>query len=103
MFPDLMRRIYGSDDFFPDTRRKPYHSPPETWKFCKLLHDGASLYVTILVAYDHCCSWANGILHGDGTDENYSWNCGSEGDEGAPAAGAFRASPEAGSKISSAF
>ena len=26
MIPDLMRRIYGSDDLFPDTREEAYHS-----------------------------------------------------------------------------
>ena len=39
-----------------------------------------------LVAYDHKRNWANGNNNQDGTDENYSWNCGSEGDEGVPAA-----------------
>ena len=29
MVPDLMRRIYGSDDFFPDNRADAYHRLPE--------------------------------------------------------------------------
>ncbi len=30
--------------------------------------------------------WANGHNNQDGTDDNYSWNCGHEGEEGAPSA-----------------
>jgi isoamylase len=82
MVPDLMRRIYGSDDFFPDTREEAYHSYQSVNYVTS--HDGFTLYD--LVSYDHKRNWANGNNNQDGTDENYSWNCGSEGDEGAPAA-----------------
>jgi glycogen operon protein len=44
-------------------------------------HDGFSLYD--LVSYDHKRNWENGHRNQDGMDENYSWNCGHEGDEGA--------------------
>jgi glycogen operon protein len=44
-------------------------------------HDGFSLYD--LVSYDHKRNWENGHCNQDGMDENYSWNCGHEGDEGA--------------------
>ena len=30
-------------------------------------------------------NWKNGHSNQDGMDANYSWNCGHEGDEGAPA------------------
>ena len=47
-------------------------------------HDGFTLYD--LVSYDHKRNWTNGHSNQDGTDDNYSWNCGHEGDEGTTAA-----------------
>jgi glycogen operon protein len=81
MVPDLMRRIYGSDDFFPDTRADAYHAYQSVNYVTS--HDGFTLYD--LVAYDHKRNWANGNNNQDGTDDNYSWNCGHEGEDGAPA------------------
>ncbi len=46
-------------------------------------HDGFCLYD--LVSYNHKHNEANGHDNTDGTDDNRSWNCGWEGDEGAPA------------------
>lgn len=46
-------------------------------------HDGFSLYD--LVAYNNKHNWANGHQNEDGCDDNYSWNCGWEGDAGVPA------------------
>ena len=46
-------------------------------------HDGFTLYD--LVAYNQKHNLANGNNNQDGTDANYSWNCGYEGDKGAPA------------------
>ncbi len=46
-------------------------------------HDGFTLYD--LCAYDKKHNNANGDGGADGLDENYSWNCGWEGDQGAPA------------------
>src|SRR2546429_3745827 len=83
MVPDLMRRIYGSDDFFPDTRADAYHAY-QSVNFVTS-HDGFTLYD--LVSYDHKRNWTNGHNNQDGTDDNYSWNCGHEGDEGSTAAG----------------
>ena len=80
MVPDLMRRLYGSDDLFPDTRADAYHAY-QSVNFVTS-HDGFTLYD--LVSYDHKRNWANGSDNRDGTDSNYSWNCGHEGDEGAP-------------------
>ena len=80
MIPDLMRRIYGSDDLFPDTRAEAYHAYQSINYITA--HDGFTLYD--LVSYDRKHNWKNGHNNQDGMDENYSWNCGHEGDEGAP-------------------
>jgi glycogen operon protein len=81
MVPDLMRRIYGSDDFFPDDRDDAYHAYQSVNYVTS--HDGFTLYD--LVSYNEKHNWANGQNNHDGMDENYSWNCGHEGDAGAPA------------------
>lgn len=78
MIPDLMRRIYGSDDLFPDSRADAYHAYQSVNYITS--HDGFTLYD--LVAYNEKHNWANGNNNQDGTNENYSWNCGHEGDEG---------------------
>ena len=80
MVPDLMRRIYGSDDLFPDTRAEAYH-PYQSINYLTS-HDGFTLYD--LVSYNVKRNWNNGQNNQDGMDQNYSWNCGYEGDEGAP-------------------
>jgi isoamylase len=82
MIPDLMRRIYGSDDLFPDSRDHAYHAF-QTVNYVDC-HDGFTLYD--LVSYNQKNNWKNGHGNQDGMDANYSWNCGHEGDEGAPAA-----------------
>ena len=79
--PDLMRRLYGSDDLFPDTLLdacRPYQSV----NFITA-HDGFCLYD--LVAYNQKHNQANGHNDTDGADDNRSWNCGWEGDVDAPA------------------
>ena len=81
MIPDLMRRIYGSDDLFPDSRSDAYHAY-QTVNYIDS-HDGFTL--NDLVSYNCKHNWANGQNNQDGMNENYSWNCGHEGDEGAPA------------------
>ena len=81
MVPDLMRRVYGSDDFFPDDREDAYHAYQSVNYLTS--HDGFTLYD--LVAYNEKHNWANGQNNQDGMNDNYSWNCGHEGDEGAPA------------------
>jgi isoamylase len=81
MVPDLMRRIYGSDDFFPDDRDDAYHAYQSVNYIAS--HDGFTLYD--LVSYNEKHNWANGQNNQDGMKENYSWNCGHEGDAGAPA------------------
>jgi isoamylase len=76
----LMQRLYGSDDLFPDglmeTRR-----PQQSVNFLTA-HDGFCLYD--LLAYNSKHNEANGHNNSDGCDNNLSWNCGWEGDQGAP-------------------
>jgi glycogen operon protein len=87
MVPEVMRRIYGSDDLFPDSRADAYHAYQSVNYVTS--HDGFTLYD--LVSYDRKHNWQNGNNNQDGTDANYSWNCGQEGDEGvSPAVLALR-------------
>ena len=81
MVPDLMRRIYGSDDLFPDSRADAYHAYQSVNYINS--HDGFTLYD--LVSYNQKHNWKNGHNNQDGMDQNYSWNCGHEGDESVPA------------------
>ena len=70
----IAQRVQGSPDIFPGT-------PTRTVNFIDA-HDGFTLYD--LVAYDRKHNQANGWNGNDGTDDNHSWNCGFEGDDGAP-------------------
>ncbi len=63
-------RICGSDDLYHG--RGPLHSI--NFITC---HDGFTLYD--LVAYNHKHNEANGEGNRDGSDGNWSWNCGAEG------------------------
>jgi isoamylase len=81
MVRDLMRRIYGSDDLFPDGLTDAYHAF-QTLNYVDC-HDGFTLYD--LVSYNQKHNWKNGHNNQDGMDQNYSWNCGHEGDDGVPA------------------
>ncbi|SMP66690.1 glycogen operon protein [Neorhodopirellula lusitana] len=72
---DLMMRLYGSDDLFPDDRMHAYQ-PPLSVNYITS-HDGSTLYD--LVSYRLKRNWANGHNNTDGSNE-YSWNCGWEGD-----------------------
>jgi isoamylase len=73
LVPQLQRRMQGSPDLF----ESPLHSV--NFVAC---HDGFTLYD--VVAYDHKHNEANGEGGRDGTNDNRSWNCGWEGDEGVP-------------------
>lgn len=76
---DLMRRIYGSDDLFPDdafNACRPYQSVNYI-----VSHDGFSMYD--LVSFSAKNNWANGHNNTDGTHD-HSWNCGWEGDQNVP-------------------
>jgi isoamylase len=76
----LMQRLYGSDDLFPDDLLNAYR-PFQSVNFITS-HDGFCLYD--LVSYNQKHNEANGNGNTDGTDDNRSWNCGWEGDQGAP-------------------
>lgn len=80
MVPALMQRLYGSDDLFPDDRAHAYR-PSQSVNYVTC-HDGPSLYD--LVSYNHKRNWANGHDNTDGPPQNFSWNCGWEGDERVP-------------------
>jgi isoamylase len=73
----LMQRLYGSDDLFPDSLFETCR-PHQSINFITA-HDGFCLYD--LVSYDKKHNELNGHNNTDGTDNNLSWNCGSEGDE----------------------
>lgn len=77
----LMQRLYGSDDLFPDNSADAYR-PFQSVNFITA-HDGFCLYD--LVSYNRKHNEANGHSNIDGMDDNRSWNCGWEGDEGAAA------------------
>ena len=77
---EMATRLYGSPDLFPDSlakARRPYQSVNYI-----VSHDGFTLYD--LVSYTRKRNWANGENNEDGT-EDYSWNCGVEGDDDLPA------------------
>ena len=81
MVPSVMRRLYGSDDLFPDRieeARRPFYSINYV-----ISHDGFTLYD--LVSYNERHNEANGHGNTDGPANNFSWNCGWEGDDGVPA------------------
>ncbi len=81
LVPALMRRVYGSDDLFPDGPGDTYR-PSQSVNFITA-HDGFCLYD--LVAYNDRHNGANGHGGTDGASDNRSWNCGWEGDDGVPA------------------
>lgn len=75
--PELMTRIYGSSDLFPDdclTALRPFQSINYVTS-----HDSFTLYD--LVSYDRRHNEANGQGGQDG-NRDLSWNCGVEGDLG---------------------
>jgi isoamylase len=80
LVPALMRRVYGSDDLFPDGPNDMYR-PYQSVNFVTA-HDGFCLYD--LVAYNDKHNEANGHGGTDGASDNRSWNCGWEGDGGVP-------------------
>src|SRR5690606_21385917 len=75
---DVATRITGSSDLYGGNGRRPTNSINYVTS-----HDGFTLYD--LVSYDRKHNEASGEGNRDGTDANYSWNCGWDGDEGVPA------------------
>src|SRR5271165_2035160 len=77
----LATRICGSDDLY--TGRGPLHSI--NFVCC---HDGFTL--NDLVSYNHKHNEANGEGNRDGSDANWSWNCGVEGQTSNPTVNRIR-------------
>ncbi len=69
---ELATRLAGSSDLYQEDGRKPYASINFV-----TAHDGFTLQD--LVSYDRKHNEANGEDNRDGTDDNFSWNCGAEG------------------------
>ncbi|KAH7429884.1 hypothetical protein KP509_09G069700 [Ceratopteris richardii] len=76
-------RLSGSADMYHVNNRKPFHSI----NFITA-HDGFSLYD--LVAYNQKHNEANGEGGMDGSNDNFSWNCGVEGETNDPTVIALR-------------
>lgn len=79
MISELMTRIYGSADLFPDDIQ---HSC-RPWQSVNYIssHDGSTL--NDMVTYEQKYNWDNGEENRDGSHE-FKWNTGFEGEEGAP-------------------
>jgi glycogen operon protein len=73
---DLATRLAGSSDVFASRR------PPSRSVNFIASHDGMTLADS--VSFDHKHNEANGENNRDGTDNNLSWNCGSEGPSADP-------------------
>ncbi|MCF6439653.1 glycogen debranching protein GlgX [Pseudoalteromonas luteoviolacea] len=71
--PELAKRIHGSNDLFEHNQRGPLNSINFLTS-----HDGYSL--ADWVSYEQKHNEANGENNRDGHSENYSFNCGFEGD-----------------------
>jgi len=69
----LATRLCGSSDLYEASGRSPLHSI--NFITC---HDGFTL--NDLVSYNRKHNEMNGEQNKDGLDENFSWNCGAEGD-----------------------
>src|SRR5437763_1909327 len=82
--PDFASRLTGSSDLYATSGRRPVASI--NFATC---HDGFTL--ADLVSYNHKHNEANGEGNRDGTDDNRSWNCGTEGPTGEPAVNELRA------------
>src|SRR6201985_158972 len=82
--PDFASRLTGSSDLYATSGRRPFASI--NFVTC---HDGFTL--ADLVSYNHKHNEANGEGNRDGTDDNRSWNCGTEGPTGDPAVNELRA------------
>lgn len=66
-------RVAGSADLYRVHNRKPYHGINFV-----IAHDGFTLYD--LVSYNSKHNDANGEGGNDGSNDNFSWNCGCEGE-----------------------
>ncbi|MER5208794.1 glycogen debranching protein GlgX [Streptomyces sp. NPDC002825] len=80
---DLGYRLSGSSDLYAWGGRRPYASVNFV-----TAHDGFTL--RDLVTYERKHNEANGEGNRDGTHDNRSWNCGTEGETDDPAVNALR-------------
>jgi glycogen operon protein len=80
---ELAQRLQGSPDLYAATGR-----PPSTSINFITAHDGFTL--ADWVSYNHKHNEANGEYNCDGSDDNYSWNCGAEGTTEDPNINALR-------------
>ncbi len=80
---DLASRLTGSSDLYADDGRSAYNSV--NFVTC---HDGFTLWD--LVSYSQKHNEANKEGNRDGTDDNNSWNCGTEGETNDPAINQLR-------------
>ena len=83
MAPILATRLAGSADLYQTSGREPFHSI--NFVTC---HDGFTL--ADLVSYNEKHNFENGENNCDGSNDNWSWNCGSEGRTGDPEIAALR-------------
>ena len=81
---EFASRFCGSADLYAGARRRPTASVNLI-----TVHDGFTL--RDLVSYNDKHNEANGESNRDGTDDNRSWNCGTEGPTGDPGVLALRA------------
>ncbi|MFN0051747.1 MAG: glycogen debranching protein, partial [Planctomycetales bacterium] len=81
---EFATRLTGSSDLYSHSGRSPYASI--NFVTC---HDGFCLQD--LVSYNEKHNAANGEENRDGSNENYSWNCGVEGPASDPKINAIRA------------
>jgi len=75
MKKQLATSLAGSADLYNTNNRKPYHGI--NFVVC---HDGFTLYD--LVSYNQKHNDINGEQGRDGSNDNFSWNCGAEGETG---------------------
>jgi isoamylase len=88
-FRDTVRSFVKGDPGRIDALREVVQGCPHLFPASPALsvdfvsaHDGFTM--RDLVSYQHKRNEVNGHANTDGTDDNRSWNCGWEGDEGAP-------------------
>ncbi len=82
--PEFASRLTGSSDLYETSGRRPVASV--NFVTC---HDGFTL--TDLVSYNRKHNEANGEDNADGSNDNRSWNCGTEGPASDPAINELRA------------
>ena len=72
MVPSIATRLAGSPELYQSSGREPFHSINFVTR-----HDGFTL--SDLVSYEAKHNEANGETNADGSNDNWSWNCGVEG------------------------